>query len=87
MHFDIYEISFSNLVSINTASMTSPQHTQFQRCPLLMQVLLACGQWGIENDSMIEWIPIYEEHFAKFRQDTHISWKLDGSSLSLASVS
>jgi hypothetical protein len=51
-----------------------------------MQVLLACGQWGLDNDSMTEWMQFYEEHFAKFRQGPQIPWKLDGSSLSLASV-
>jgi hypothetical protein len=38
-------------------------HTQLQRCPLLMQVFLYCGQWGLKNDSMTEWVPFYEEHF------------------------
>jgi hypothetical protein len=45
-----------------------------------MQVLLASVQWGLENDSMIEWTLFFEQHFAKFRQDPHIPWKLDGSS-------
>jgi hypothetical protein len=27
-----------------------------------MQVLLACGHWVLENDSMTEWMPFYEEH-------------------------
>jgi hypothetical protein len=45
-----------------------------------MQVLLSCGQWGLENDFMSEWMPFYEEHFAKFRQVPLTPWKLDGSS-------
>jgi hypothetical protein len=66
--------------------MIPPPHTRFWWCPLLMQVLLACGQWGIENDSMIEWMSFYEEHIAKFRQGPHIPWKLNGSSFSFSSV-
>jgi hypothetical protein len=37
-----------------------------------MQILLACGQWGLENESIMEWMPFSEEHFAKFRQGPHI---------------
>jgi hypothetical protein len=37
-----------------------------------MQVLIPCGQWGLENDSMIVWMPFYEEQFAKLRQSPHI---------------
>jgi hypothetical protein len=87
MHFDIYELSFSNLILKKYSQNDTPNtHTQFQRCPLLMQILLACGQWGLDNDSITEWMPIYEEHFAMFRDGRQIPWKLDGSSLSLASV-
>jgi hypothetical protein len=51
-----------------------------------MHVLLACGQWGLENDSIIEWMSFYEEHFAKFRQGPQIPGNCMGALFSLASV-
>jgi hypothetical protein len=41
--------------------------------------LIACVQWGLENESMMELMPFYEEHFSKFMHGPHIPGNWTGA--------